>query len=120
MSFRASGKARRRGSHLRADRLVVVDPLDGLGEQRSYRKNHNVVGKVILFEGYAVGHDEACDGCTAEVVHGRAAKDGMGGGDVDFASSHALNQFGGAGDRAGRADHVVEHEGHFSFDGTAD
>ncbi len=53
-------------------------------------------------------------------VDGRAAEHAVRGRDVDFARPGRVDQVGGAADRAGRADHVVEHQGDAAFDRSAD
>ena len=63
-----------------------------------------------------IGDDQAGEIGGFEAFDGRAAEDGVRGGDVDFLDAVFVEHFGGAGDRAGGADHVVEHQGDFAFD----
>ena len=54
------------------------------------------------------------------LLDGRAAQHAVRGGHVDFACAGLVDQVGGAADRAGRADHVVEHQGDPALDRSAD
>jgi hypothetical protein len=109
-----------RRRHRRADRLVVMDPLDGFGQQRRDGQHLDlggrcsggsgmlsvitrlVIGAPAIFS-IALPHSTPC---VAATWISRAPR--------------LVDQPGRAADRPGRADHVVEHQGDAPFDRPAD
>ena len=67
-----------------------------------------------------IGADDAVQLALLEPLDRWAAKHGMGRGDVNFARPAGSEHLGRTRDRAGRADHVVEHEHDLSLDRPAD
>jgi hypothetical protein len=63
-----------------------------------------------------IGDHEAGEVCGLEPLDGRPAQHRVRRGDVDFLDAVLVQRFGGAGDGAGRADHVVEHHRDFALD----
>ena len=67
-----------------------------------------------------VGEDQAVDGGLLQPLDRAAHQQAVRGGQEDLPGAVLVHHFGRAADRAGRADHVVEDQGHAAFDLAAD
>ncbi len=98
-----------------------MNSLDGFAQQGGDRKDLGVGQDLVGGEWDRVGADDASQVGCFESLDGWAAEYGVGGGDVDFSGASVVQNFGGTADRAGGADHVVEHQYDFVFNrGTDD
>ena len=103
-----------------ADAFIAVDALDRLAEENAGADDFDFGDHFFRGKRNAVGDDQAVDRSVGDALDRGAAKDAVRGGDVDFAGTLLTNDAGRAGDAAAGADHVIEHEGDFSLDRSAD
>src|SRR5262249_53368727 len=103
-----------------AHRLIEVNPLDRIRQQRRHRQHLDI--RQVLFgrQGDTVGDDDLLDGGVAEAFDGGAAQDAVGGAGVNLAGAVVLGHVGGAHDAAGGRDHVVEDDRHLAVERGAD
>src|SRR5659263_86160 len=70
----------------RADRILEMDPLDGLAQQGRDRKDVKLPARRLGTQGNRVGHHEFLDLRFLEPLDGRARQDRVGGAGVDTVS----------------------------------
>ena len=97
-----------------------MNSFDGFGQQRCHRKLNQVRQQLLARHWNRVGDGDRINRSVAQSFDGGAAQNAVSASDVNLFRTRFVNQACRTADRSGRADHVVEHESHFAFDGAAD
>src|SRR5579875_166611 len=100
-----------------ADRAIVVNALDGVGQQARYAQDHEIGQLLVRRYRDAICHHDLTDRRIAQALDGLTAQHAVRGADVNLACAVAFSNMGSTDDATSCGNHVIEDDCDFALQG---